>query len=482
MKTEARARGIDRISMPTRARPGQAVGSLASFLANARDHGHAPEVAIFDDVGRGERGSVRDHLAPLASEHGSDRFLHADPSDRAAFVERLVAHGLDRRPVELALLGARGLELTTGANRNAMALDAVSSRVLTVDDDTRCRIGSVPGAREGVETRGGDPTEFWFFTDRQHALGSVGATDLDVLAVHGRMLGPSRDDADVRVVATWASYVGDAATSNPMFYLAQHGASLERLLATGSRYERAFENRQLLRGVTVSTISDGSFFTPQVAALDHRALLPPWFPVLRGQGLLFGALLRRLGAGRVAFLPHTIDHVPEPPRTFSRADIEEGAGRMPFASFLRSLMAGTPEAAADRSEARRYASLGHALVAIADEPGELVERVHAIRRAYWAAAIEQLGRTAAKHGARLPAWAEHVRLSIARARIVLETPSASAPLDIPGDDVESGLPRTRALVRGYGELLACWPDIVRSAAELRDEGVTIARPLDAPGR
>jgi len=71
--------------------------------------------------------------------------------------------------------------------------------VLSVDDDTRCRIGEPPDREDTVTAFAGyDPTEFWFFPDRAGALESVASVDDDVLGRHEALLGQDAGAAGSR--------------------------------------------------------------------------------------------------------------------------------------------------------------------------------------------------------------------------------------------------------------------------------------------
>ena len=97
----------------------------------------------------------------------------------------------------------RRCPLTTGANRNSSPGHA-HMLVLSVDDDTRCRIAAVPeGEAHLASFTGYDPTDFWFFPDRRRALDSVAFVDADVLECHEAMLGRRlSDESGVGVTIT----------------------------------------------------------------------------------------------------------------------------------------------------------------------------------------------------------------------------------------------------------------------------------------
>jgi hypothetical protein len=104
-----------------------------------------------------------------------------------------------------------------------------------------------------------------------------------------------------------------------------------------------------------------------------------------------------------------------------------------------------------------------------DELEEL-ERVHVLRaRTLDVAILEGVLR----RYRRAPSyWARDVEEAIKRLRDALPRPTLGRPADLVatfGD--ERGREANRRMVRRYGEVLRCWPDLWEAARDLRQRGV-----------
>jgi hypothetical protein len=100
-----------------------------------------------------------------------------------------------------------------------------------------------------------------------------------------------------RVAISSAGIRGDSGARYPSFYLFSPAVRAQ-LEADQARYRELVASRNVLRASPSTTLSTGSFLMSTSLAFDGRDLLPPFFPMFRGQDLLFrgyGACRREAG-------------------------------------------------------------------------------------------------------------------------------------------------------------------------------------------
>ena len=275
---------------------------LRSYLENCQRHGRAPEFVVTDDSAGTEAQVANRAVLQRFKRDFNARIRYAGSGEKSRFAEALAGESaVPLRIIRFALIGDERCVLSTGANRNCLLLDTVGTLVLSIDDDTRCRIAAAPQREEALASYSGyDPSEFWFFADRARALESVSFVEIDVLGCHEALLGNTVANVDGpvdttgRVAITLPGLVGDSGMASPRYLLTLTGASRERLVASPDAYRSAFRSREVLRTVRRPTISAGSFCMTTFLGFDNRSLLPPFFPVQRNSDGVFGLLLQKV--------------------------------------------------------------------------------------------------------------------------------------------------------------------------------------------
>jgi hypothetical protein len=490
------------IGVPTRDRTTSLAAYLSSYARCARRLGQVIHFTVVDDSPEAPtREANRQVLRSVQSEYGLE-VRYAGPGERAGFGMLLAREaGLSPEVVAFALEGGEPFTITTGTSRNALLLDSVGDMMIQVDDDMACRLAPIPGARDGLALFSGhDPTEFWFLsgsTDRAtvspHAEG-------DLVGLHEHLLGRDLGDclaaaaqSEINimraganfftrlasgagtVLATMAGVVGDSGMGSPLYWLMLEGNSRARLLRCESDYRNALASRQVLRSVMQATISDGSFCMALNLGLDNRRLLPPFFPVLRGQDAVFGALLRACCQGYVGLLPGGVQHQP-PPRWFTAEELKQGAARLNTGQLLQLLTGALAPAPGRVADA--LLALGAALANLAAlRPDDFQEqiRLHVWNaRARGAAQMEEQLR---HYRETPPWWAQDVRQAVVQLRQALLNRAADLPADLCalfGSD--GALAALQGLVGKFAALLRAWPDMIEAVRRLRMRGIRLAGP------
>ncbi|APR86452.1 Hypothetical protein A7982_11801 [Minicystis rosea] len=491
---------IATLGIATRDRLPDVRAALESYLVNARDHGRTLEIVVAEGaVSEATREATRADLVALASRYGAAVF-HAGMPEREAYAATLAARaGVPLDVVRFALLNPEGFPQDTGAGRNAILLHAAGELHVQVDDDTRCRLAPAPGRVPGLSlTSQHDPTESWFPAAGEPALPERVRVDRCYLAVHEELLGRNvaacadgarRQGLEVerassaffrrlspaggRVLATMTGSAGDTGTGSMWHYLLFGGRTRERLLASEDHYRRAFTSRQAVRAVPRAAVSDGIFCMSMSLGLDGRELLPPFLPVQRNSDGVHAFVVRMTQHGAfTGFLPWVIEHSPSRPRTSSFADFFASLGRTASEDMLCGLIA-TSGITPDPNDSRvALRALGATLARwgnLAAADFDDVVRTPVLRaRSLDAQLLEEA--LLAHRGA--PAfWARDVERAAAALQAALPRAAEVAPIDLTAAfGVEDGKAAMRRMVRGYGVLLECWPEIWEAAKALRAEG------------
>ena len=493
---------ISVIGMTTRNRVDTLRRALVSYIENCRAFGRSVEFVVIDDSGDPsveERNQAM--LEALGREHPVSA-RYANRLQRETFATTLIdASGIPAETVRFGLLGEGPCARTVGASRNTLLLDSIGECYMLVDDDSVCRIAKPEEQVHGLAlTSQHDPTEFWFFPDRDATLRSTAVVEQDFLALHEALLGrdlgaclPTAEDAaslDLdrttpafdqrlrsfggRVATVSAGIFGDSGVGTTG-YLYAPPSSRKRLTRSQEEYLAAVKSRQLLRAVTRTTISEGALCMAGNLSLDNRQLLPPFYPVQRNSDGLFAAVLRKcFRDGYLGYLPWAIWH--DPPRSRSQPieQFFEGASRTRLPEIVKLLIRTAPDVSGSGDDQIALRKLGTHLKDLAS--GSLAEFEEVVRTEFWRAF--SVGLAAAEEPGLPDFYAAYRRKYLAILRESLPKPEYFIPLDLMDLGSEEEVRRlVQRLVRQFGEFLEAWPDIVKATKELHDKGVRLTRAV-----
>jgi hypothetical protein len=210
--------------------------------------------------------------------------------------------------------------------------------------------------------------------------------------------------------------------------------------------------------------------------LDHRELLPPFFPVLQAEDIVFSAATWKCCVGSIS------GHLPLSIRCDSRADkatlLSSELGRVrraavfEFAQIVRAIMAGY-HAAPHIDTAARMQQLGRHLSEFAAQPAaDFREALHHVVLGYESHKILALEEALRADTDSPDFWRRDVQEFVDHTREALEHEDFDVPYELKaGRTIEENRELMQKLIRGYGILLEDWPAIVAAAKDARREGV-----------
>jgi hypothetical protein len=483
-------------AIPTSGRPKELARALESYAANFSRFGRSPKCLVAHDAA--SLAESRTCEAMLRSRFGGsiEKLLYYGPEEKRRLIALLAQSGaLPRDVVEFGVLGPSGHSPTMGANRNVILLLTAGEMALSVDDDTICQPSASPDEGEGDVLRfgsEGDPTSFWFCSDRQAALASVRPIDLDIVAAHEELLGRpvwrllaqslATRSADLnsacghllegiwsgkgRVFITLNGSVGDSGMYSSRFLpVHRERATRQLLVASEEAYDSGLRNREIVRQSRVATVCHSSPFMGMFVGIDNRSLTPPFFPAYRNEDGTYGYLVSRCHEDCFfGYLPWSLVHAPPGHRAyFGNSASTVRISDLVIASVSQWTFTNPRARVADRLR-----SLGRHLIEIASmEPDEFDQFM---RKLLWMRAAQRIGQMESlvrEYGGYPQYWAADLQREIKATQAALVRPDYIVPIDLPGEPgSEARLRESQNLIRRYGELLQWWPEMIERAKDL----------------
>src|SRR3984957_4311504 len=358
---------IQSLGVPTCGRPETLHRCITGFLQNFREYGRAPRVIVADDSALpSQQMANQTYLEEHRKSFPEFEFSYAGLAEKRHYSELLARHsGVHPDIIEFGLFNPENLtKKACGPNRNALFLETVGERFLSVDDDVVCRPSVSPEIRHAIGiTTVEDPTRVHLFPDRQALLNELPASSIDVLGVHESVLGKPlggvfrsqpetpvtfgrlRSDflnllekRAVRARVSWSGIYGDSGSRYPTYYLWRDDFTYKQLTESEEEYRRLSVSRQILRLPASLTFGAGGYCQSTALAYDHRTVLPPFMP-LRGLDIVFGKILvHSYRDSVIAYLPSALLH--SPPRAMSAGaeDITKAGHSVPYYAIVLSLI------------------------------------------------------------------------------------------------------------------------------------------------
>jgi hypothetical protein len=407
--------------------------------------------------------------------------------EKLRYAKRLIEEGAAPAGViKFALFDSERLHLKThGANRNATLLDTVGDVILSVDDDTVCRVAPSPlldnEAKFVTEQRFSvsEIWDMWVFLKRKEVMDFCDFADKDPLGIHEQVLGQTangfQSDA-ARVLVTFNGVAGDSGWGSPLPYLLMTGDSLKRLTQSLNVYQSSCLSREILRVARRVTVSARTFEAPAHAfGIDNRDLLPPYFPVGGAEELIYWATLSKCRRGYVAQLPWSLLHAPVEDRAYASGEIVKGTSGVMISSVMRAVIGSFERG--DGGE--KIQQMGEYLVSVASQPGKDFQRmVYDELRREGHSLISHLEQRLEAANDSPTFWANDIKRCINNLRQSISRLEAAIPLNLlNGRSMDEAREMAQRLVLKFGQLLRWWPDMIEAARKLKREEYSLARPV-----
>ncbi len=508
---------ITTVGLVTFNRLAAAKRALHSYIENAKQFGRNVEFVVIDDSDdRQTREAYREMLRSAKNFYGVE-ISYAGLEEKRAFAAELVNNG-DFAPeiIEFALFDPENCQPSHGANHNALLLQTIGEMFFNPDDDTVCRVAAATPERNLKLTYNSDPARYNFFPNREAVVQSLDFVERDVLATHEQLLGKNLGDIinqsseldlekldkrflerleanpRAKVSVTFNGLYGDCMWgtpfgywSAPKGYLWMEQDSHEELVQTEADYRRACGSREMIRVVNRPCISDDTYCMAGLWGLDNRGLLPPFMPVKRGEGIIFGTTLWKCFADSYfGHLPLALLHAPVEARRFWAGEIFRSASGIDTARLIIEGIKSSDFNSSDFNNANldgreSLRSLGEHLITLGSmSPKDFNEFV---RLRLWRTNGEFIalleGRLQMK-GEAPDFWARDVKKYLAILRESQMREDYGVPLDLTaGRDVSEARQLAQRLVYKFGQLLFTWTDIVEATRDMRLRGRRLAQPI-----
>ncbi|GAB3274833.1 hypothetical protein GCM10027297_09270 [Parahaliea aestuarii] len=382
---------------------------------------------------------------------------------------------------------------TYGRARNICLLLSMGERCIVMDDDVLCTALARPAREQGLALSDG-MREAEFYAGEGEWQQRWIRQNFDPLVGHGRCLGLSaaqvmqlsgghmqpaqlagaslalfRDiHASAPVLMTQSGSVGDPGTTNNAWLSNLGEGSVRAMLQRQGGLPAALETRQCWLGQARATLTKRAVMS-QVTGLDNRAELPPYFPALRGEDQLFGAMLDFLIPDSLVMeFDWAVPHLPIEERAGNAAgdSVVPRGGLQLLASYLAEVKPRDPGVGYDT----RLQLLTARLDTLAQlSTTSLVAQLRASLSRAQGFALQTLNDRLADTGALDPDWKTYLEKNARDCIQALQHPAQLAELPGVGagatDETVASIIRERAA--GFASALRAWRRIREAGAALQ---------------
>ena len=385
--------------------------------------------------------------------------------------------------------------LTYGRARNLTLLLSVGCRALVLDDDIVLQAVAPPLAQKKLSLGNSGSREARFYDGHdsliQHALKMADDPLTLMLSNVGRSLGElvyrdlsspsdlagwdgellSKYGSDSPVLINQCGYWGDPGTGDGSWIFFLPPSSIKELTSAQHSLASLLSQRSCWFGYRGPTLTSFGIMAA-VTGLDHRSLLPPYFPAGRGEDILFGIMTQRLHPQSLALSEGwAVRHDPIESRP------ERGAltpvSVSPSLSTLADWLGREPEDQWGLTPTRRLEILSSEVKTLSEINSDELERLvrgqlASKRGGLLARCITHAAQLDAMEASEnLSAWSDFIQQTQAGLIDSLQTPETepiSAALSKNGSANFSSL---RKLGQGFADALSAWPEICQAATSFK---------------
>lgn len=385
---------------------------------------------------------------------------------------------------------------TYGRSRTLCLLLSVGERCIVLDDDVLCQVlGS--GQTDGQLGFSDGQGLAIFYESEQQWRQEWQPQDLDPLAGHARCLGLNLGEAigalgtgplqagalagvsgslyrdtgaGAPILVTQSGTLGDPGTRDNAWLVNLSPESVREMLAGPGGLHTALTTRQCWLGQPRPTVSKRAVMS-QVTGLDNRRELPPYFPALRGEDQLFGALVDFLFPDSVALeYDWAVPHMPLEERRGNPAGdpVVPRGGLQLVCSYLSEV---APTDAAVGYHTRLELAVARLRELSELSTPSMLARFRAGLTRAQGFALQTLKDRLADSGDFSTPWKEYLEQHIEQCVRALQVPANLTDLrEAPaGADNDAVAGHIRAAAAGYARALEAWPAIREAAPRVLGE-------------
>lgn len=491
---------IRSLAIVTANRPASLSRALASYVDNAVEHGQDLTFRIIDDSS--DKKISKQNIAEIRRirKKGGPSIIYFGKEQRRAFAKRLILQGAESEAVKFALFNSVGAGFSAGTARNTLLLLTTGELVLSVDDDTVCRIGCVsPHVATLKITSREIPTSVSFYRDKNSLAASLQFVDLSFASIHAVALGrqicefssnfsglrdveeneistrlmATLDEGRARILLTQCGCFGGSP-----FYSLSLLYGLAKQSTTGPNHPKLqFHYHSAMTGAFTRniaetyTVTDSPSFMCYATGLDNRRGLVPFFPIGRNEDGIFGLLVRVcFGHSLTCHLPYAIVHNRSRRNIHSLRGVWRQADGIRLSDLVLACIRASTVSSSTSSSIERLEGLGECLIEIGSLPALKFSRlVRDQIRLLFAVRINAMEQFLDQEHRYPEFCARHVRRLVEKQRRLLLKEDVPDPVDVQGPWNSSGEHGIRSAIWKYGRLLRAWPTIVEAAMYLTNK-------------
>jgi hypothetical protein len=214
--------------------------------------------------------------------------------------------------------------------------------------------------------------------------------------------------------------------------------------------------------------------------MDNRSFLPPFFPILRNEDGVFGAIISKcFGEAYFGHVPYTVVHSPEQPRTFLVGPAVAFAHSR-FCDLLQACFESYGESLPVGQDNNRLIGMANHLIAIGnlshDDFREYVSLAMLRRALTKYRAIET---TLAINEDAPPYWRVDAKAALDHLERSVADGEYLKPVDLtlPPDRANTIFEKSQHLLARFGYLLRDWPVLINAVQDLRRREIRLASPI-----
>lgn len=418
------------------------------------------------------------------------------PVQQRAFREQLIAR-LPGQQEEIDFLIGRqsnsGL-VSHGRSRNMALLLSVGKRAILMDDDIVCRALEAPFRKKGIEISS-LPKEADFYDSGSGWQQLPEFGEKDPVSLHTRFLGATLGEAINRVednafglhsvkellpheltavnsnspvLITACGTLGDPGTSSINWIYELASDSRSRLLETEEKYQQSKTLRNTWLGKSRYCFTTHFALLSQMTGLDNRALLPPYFPVLRNEDFLFGEMVQFLYPDSVLMdLPWAVPHLPLEERSWQQDSLAKPM-HCGFLDFTADQISKARSNYHSPDPNTRVDALALYFKDLAEtDDSALSELARSHNADLITAGIQRLDNALKENGNEPESWAGDVGTLIRTNQQAIGIPATKIFADIPSDPAHvEEIAQVRGFWRSFGSSIAAWKGIRSAAADI----------------